>query len=229
MRQSEIMFFLLFVIVMRARKTGSITMLSYLSSGFMYAKVANLILWFNADPRYGLLYLVLLVLSSMVLPEPSYSGPENVVYFRGVNLDDEIQRGHEVDNNLVQGLVGSLAEVSVLGDGGQKLGLGSLDVLEESLLEVGDLGGIDFVQESTHSAVDDGDLVLNGHGHVLSLLQELGQSHTSVQELLGGSVQVGTELGEGGDLTVLSQLQLHGSGNLLHGLGLGSGADTGHG
>jgi len=32
----------------------------------------------------------------MVLPEPSYSGPENVVYFRGVNLDDEIQRDKRI-------------------------------------------------------------------------------------------------------------------------------------
>jgi len=55
------MFFLLFVIVMRARKTGSTTMLSYLSTGFMYTKAANLILWFNADPRFGLLFLVLII------------------------------------------------------------------------------------------------------------------------------------------------------------------------
>lgn len=60
-KQSEIMFFLLFVIVMRARKTGSVTMLAYLSTGFMYCKVASLILWFNADPRYGLVFLVLFV------------------------------------------------------------------------------------------------------------------------------------------------------------------------
>jgi hypothetical protein len=59
-KQSEIMFFLLFVIVVRARKTGSVTMLAYLSTGFMYCKVASLILWFNADPRYGLVYVVLL-------------------------------------------------------------------------------------------------------------------------------------------------------------------------
>jgi len=96
MRQSEIMFFMLFVIVMRARKTGSTSMLSYFSSGFMYAKAANVILWFNADPRFGLIYLVLVILSSMLLPEPSYSGPENVVYFRGVNLDDEIQRDKRI-------------------------------------------------------------------------------------------------------------------------------------
>ena len=32
----------------------------------------------------------------MLFPEPSYSGPENVVYFRGVNLDDEIQRDKRI-------------------------------------------------------------------------------------------------------------------------------------
>merc|ERR1719470_622499 len=78
------------------------------------------------------------------------------------------------------------------------------------------------------TAVDDGDLVLNGHGHVLALLQQLSQPDTSVQQLLGGGVEIGTELGEGGDLTVLGELELHGTGDLLHGLGLGSGADTGH-
>lgn len=54
------MFFLLFVIVVRARKSGSVTMLAYLSTGFMYCKVASLILWFNADPRYGIIYVVLI-------------------------------------------------------------------------------------------------------------------------------------------------------------------------
>ena len=60
-RESEILFFLLFVVVIRARKTGSVTMLMYLSSGYTYCKVANLILWFHTDPRYGLTFLVLFV------------------------------------------------------------------------------------------------------------------------------------------------------------------------
>ena len=60
-KQSEILFFLLFVIVVRSRKTGSVSMLAYLSTGFMYCKVASLMLWFNADPRYGLVFLVLFV------------------------------------------------------------------------------------------------------------------------------------------------------------------------
>ena len=107
--------------------------------------------------------------------------------------------------------------------------MGSLDVLNEGSLEGSDLGGVNFVEESTDTAVDDGDLVLNGHGHVLALLQQLGQPDTPVQQLLGGGVKIGTELGEGSDLTVLGKLKLHGTGDLLHGLGLGSGADTGHG
>ena len=107
--------------------------------------------------------------------------------------------------------------------------MGSLDVLNEGSLEGGDLAGVNLVQEATDTAVDDGDLVLNGHGHVLALLQQLSQPDTSVQQLLGGGVKIGTELGEGGDLTVLGQIKFHGSGNLFHSLHLGGGSDTGDG
>ena len=50
----------------RSRKTGSMTMVSYLSSGFVYAKVANLVLFFRADPRMGLVYLLLFVLQVLL-------------------------------------------------------------------------------------------------------------------------------------------------------------------
>ena len=62
MRENEAFFFLLVVVMIRARKTGSMTMLSYLSSGFMYAKACNLVLFFRADPRMGLVFLLLFVL-----------------------------------------------------------------------------------------------------------------------------------------------------------------------
>jgi hypothetical protein len=45
----------------RSRKIGSMSMVSYLSSAFIYAKVANLVLFFRADPRMGLVYLLLFV------------------------------------------------------------------------------------------------------------------------------------------------------------------------
>jgi hypothetical protein len=61
----------------------------------------------------------------------------------------------------------------------------------------------------------------------LLLLEELGKTLTTAEGLLGSSVQVGTELGESGNLTVLGQEELQGTSDLLHGLDLGSGTDTG--
>jgi len=96
MRETEILFFLLVVIMIRSRKTGSTTMISYLSSGFMYAKCANIILFFLSDPRLGLVYVLCFLLQGMLLPEPTYKGPESIVYFRGNNLQEEIQRDTKI-------------------------------------------------------------------------------------------------------------------------------------
>lgn len=97
MRENEILFFLLIVVMIRSRKTGaSNSMTSYLASGFVYAKVANLILFFRTDPRYGLLYLLCFTLQAMLLPEPTYKGPESIVYFRAAGLDDELTRDPRV-------------------------------------------------------------------------------------------------------------------------------------
>lgn len=60
-RETEILFFLLIVIMIRTRKAGSVTMINYLSSSFMYTKCANLILWFYADFRMGLLFGVVFI------------------------------------------------------------------------------------------------------------------------------------------------------------------------
>lgn len=49
---------------------------------------------------------------------------------------------------------------------------------------------------------------------------------TTSQGLLSRGIQIGTELGESGDLTVLGQEKLQGTSDLLHGLELGSGTDT---
>ena len=61
------------------------------------------------------------------------------------------------------------------------------------------------------------------------LLKQFSELLTSVKELLGGSIKIGTELGESSDLTILGQFELHGTSDLLHGLDLGSGTDTRHG
>ncbi|XP_055595726.1 thioredoxin-related transmembrane protein 2 homolog [Uranotaenia lowii] len=97
-RETEILFFLLIVVMIRTRKTGSVTMINYLTSSFTYTKIANLGLWFYSDIRLGLIYGVLFILVALVLPEPTYSGPENTVYFRTENgLDEEMERDKRVN------------------------------------------------------------------------------------------------------------------------------------
>ena len=60
-REAEILYFLMIVVMLRTRKAGSVTMINYLSSSFIYAKVANLILWFYADVRLGVLYATIYI------------------------------------------------------------------------------------------------------------------------------------------------------------------------
>lgn len=97
-RETEILFFLGIVVMIRTRKTGSVTMINYLTSSFIYTKIANLILWSYADYLYGIAFFVVFVVSALVLPEPTYSGPENVTYFRTENgLDDELQNDKRIN------------------------------------------------------------------------------------------------------------------------------------
>lgn len=96
-RESEILFFLMIVVMLRTRKAGSVTMINYLSASFIYAKVANVILWFYADIRLGIGYSVVFVLCSLILPEPTYSGPESITYFRTVaGLEEELESDKRV-------------------------------------------------------------------------------------------------------------------------------------
>jgi hypothetical protein len=118
--------------------------------------------------------------------------------------------------------------VLVLDDGlddGRVVGLHELQPLIRVLTHLGNLDAIRETADTDEEGDDDVDHV---HGHVLVLLEELVQTHTAVELSLSGGVQIGAELGEGGDLTVHGQLKLHGTGHLLHTLNLGSGTDTGH-
>ncbi|XP_060809306.1 thioredoxin-related transmembrane protein 2 homolog [Amyelois transitella] len=100
-RETEILFFLIIVVMLRTRKAGSVTMVNYLSASFVYTKIANLILWFYADIRYGLPYGALVILCALTLPEPTYIGPEHVTYFRGLQTLDEELKHHKGTTWLV--------------------------------------------------------------------------------------------------------------------------------
>jgi hypothetical protein len=104
----------------------------------------------------------------------------------------------------------------------------SSDSGEPHFFELGDLACDELVQVTTDTSVKDGDLLFSGDGNVLLLLEEFSELLTSVKELLGGSIEIGTELCEGGNLTILSKLELEGTSDLLHGLDLSGGTDTGY-
>lgn len=105
----------------------------------------------------------------------------------------------------------------------------ALEVDQELLLELGDLGSLDLIEVSSDSGIDDADLFLGWERRVLFLFQQLGKLGSSVQQLLGGGIQIRTELGEGSDLSVLGELKLHLTSDLLHGLDLGGRSDSGDG
>lgn len=122
-----------------------------------------------------------------------------------------------------------LAESTLLLNGGEELRLVGSEVGKEVSLPLENLADGDGVEETVDTGVDEGNHLVDGHGGVLLLLEELGQTLTTVESLLGGGIKIGTELSKGGDLTVLSQEKLEGTSDLLHGLELGSGTDTGDG
>ena len=99
-------------------------------------------------------------------------------------------------------------------------------VVEEVRLPLEDLGDGDVVEVTVDTSVDEGNHLVDGHGAVLLLLEELGKTLTTRQGLLGSGIEIGTELGEGGNLTVLGQEELERTSDLLHGLELSGGADT---
>ena len=95
-KETEILIFLAVIVFLRTKKRGAVQMIPYLSSLCMYAKLANLALFFYSDPRLGIIYSVLCLIHLLLLPEPSYEGPENVVYFTGPNLEEELKRDTRV-------------------------------------------------------------------------------------------------------------------------------------
>ena len=100
---------------------------------------------------------------------------------------------------------------------------------QQLLFESADLIHGDFVEIAADAGKDRNDLLFDRHRRILGLLQQFGQPFAARQKPLRRSVEIRTELGEGGDLTVLGELELEGTGDLLHGLDLSGSSDTGHG
>lgn len=136
----------------------------------------------------------------------------------GEALDDILELGLKV-----------LGEGTLLVDGGEEVALVGAEVVEEVSLPLEDLGNWDGVEMTVDTSEDERNHLVDGHWGVLLLLEELSETLTTVEGLLGGGIEIGTELGEGSNLTVLGQEELEGTSDLLHGLELSGGTDTGDG
>ncbi|CAG5136644.1 unnamed protein product [Candidula unifasciata] len=94
MREWEWLTFMACVVVLKNRKTPSVA--EYVSTACMFVKALSVICFFNYNPAYGILYVLLCIGHVLFFPKPVYQGPENIVYFRGVNLPEELERDKRV-------------------------------------------------------------------------------------------------------------------------------------
>ncbi|XP_064620974.1 thioredoxin-related transmembrane protein 2-A-like [Lineus longissimus] len=90
-QEYEMVTFLGCMIVIKNRKTSNYQ--SYLSTVFMFAKAISLVMFVRQNPLYGVIYGLLILFHLAFLPEPTYSGPEEVKYFKGPHLDEELENG----------------------------------------------------------------------------------------------------------------------------------------
>jgi len=93
-REYEIFLFLAVVIYVKNRKAASF--LHYLSTVFLFTKLANVFMFYWSNPVYAIIYGAACIVQMVMFPEPAFSGPEKVLYFRGPNLHDEIDRDKRI-------------------------------------------------------------------------------------------------------------------------------------
>lgn len=86
-REWELLTFLGCIIVLKNRKQASYNM--YVSTVCMFAKLISTFMFLRTNPLAGVIYVLFCLLHIAFLPEPAYSGPDLVTYFRD-NLDEEL-------------------------------------------------------------------------------------------------------------------------------------------
>ncbi|XP_068751169.1 thioredoxin-related transmembrane protein 2-A-like isoform X2 [Montipora capricornis] len=90
-RDFELLSFLGIVLAVKNRKWKPATWQEVVSMIFMFSKIANFVLFARSDLRLGLIYLIFCLVLFLLFPEPSYSGPDEIQFFRGPALDDALR------------------------------------------------------------------------------------------------------------------------------------------
>lgn len=100
--------------------------------------------------------------------------------------------------------------------------------IKEFPFEFWNFTGNHSIQETSDTSINDTYLFFSWHWYVLALFKEFSQDSTSVKELLSGSIEVRTELGEGSYFSVLGKFKFKSTSNGFHSFNLGSRTDSGH-
>ncbi|XP_036424706.1 LOW QUALITY PROTEIN: thioredoxin-related transmembrane protein 2-A [Colossoma macropomum] len=93
-REVEILMFLSAIVMMKNRR--AITLEQHIGNIFLFSKVANVVLFFRVDLRFGLLYVTLCVVFLITCKPPIYMGPEYIKYFSDKTIDEELERDSRV-------------------------------------------------------------------------------------------------------------------------------------
>jgi len=144
-------------------------------------------------------------------------------------FDGESAGWEELLENGFDGSIGLWGKLSLSSDSLEDVSVLGVDGFEVKFLEGSNIGSVDFVEVTSDTGIKDANLLLCWHWDVLLLLKELSKLLTSIKELLGGGIEIGTKLCESGNFSVLGELELHGTRNLLHGLDLSGRSDSGDG
>ena len=124
-------------------------------------------------------------------------------------------------------LLALLLELAVGVDGFHQLRLLTVQAVVEIAEEVGDAIDLDPVEVAAGAGVDRRDLVGDRQRVALGLVERLDEALAARESPLGVGVQLGAELGEGLELTVLGEVETEPAGDLLHRLRLRVAADPG--
>ena len=93
-------------------------------------------------------------------------------------------------------------------DGGEHAFFAGLEIILQLRLKLLHPLDRDLVEVAVLHRPEDGDLLFDRNRVVLRLLEQLHDALAAIELRLGGGIEVGTELGEGGQLAELRQVDL---------------------
>ena len=89
-REVEILMLLVVFVAVKSRKAT--TGLQFVNTVCTFSKVANIILYWREGPVHVFVFGLAWFLHFVFLPQPVYKGPQNIQYFRGGHLENELKR-----------------------------------------------------------------------------------------------------------------------------------------